>query len=276
MPASLLDDLKTYQSRCRLSIDGFANYERHGSAPPLVYLSDLLALHSSPCLVSLAVGIPIEEPKLFAELHDAVLSCLSLKTLLIHAFAIGDMPPYSLTDCPWVPKPGQRTTYPDLRRLELRNICICAGDSRRWLGLFDWSSLSHAAFTCGSFTEALGEQLTNLKGLKMRLPSKYSHYAVGCRESHESFKRFLFMLHQLEELDLTSGTLVLDEEMFRHLGRSLKRLRLHESGTQTGRPVLLDHQLKQLGSYCPLIRRLAIDIDHERTWVMVAFKTHLC
>jgi hypothetical protein len=173
-----------------------------------------------------------------------------------------------LTECPWGDKQEQKIGIPPLTKLELHNFCMCTGHQDRWFNSFNWSMLTHAVFTCASFITILGDQLTGLRSLKLHLPF-FSCGGILCSQqvNREHIKNFLLTCSRLSELGLLNITQVVDEELFHHLGSSIKSLKLHDHEDFDKRHVLDVNQLQQLGRYCPLIRKLSIDISYENGWV---------
>lgn len=270
-----------YQPCCKLRISLPANpiYPQQIFSDPLENVQSLRLLRSSQCLVSLAVRISSRERELFSELQAAVLSCPNIKSLAIHALAKRNLvePPVMVSGWPWTsPQPGEGIAFPPLLELELHNFCICEKrDQYRWLRSFNWALLTRATFNCTSFITVLGEQLAGLKYLNLKLKSS-CRSDFGCSEEGdlEQVKRFLFQCYRLEELELINCTKAIDEELLKHLGQSVKVIRLHEYEVARGvcqRPVLSDSQLQQLGLHCPLVEKLAIDIAYQNAWVNIHY-----
>ncbi len=88
-----------------------------------------------------------------------------------------------------------------------------------------------------------------------------------------TFKLFLHSCPALEDLDLTGFTAQFDEGLFKHLGKTLTTLRLHEHEDPSGlcqRRVLSHAEIQDLGRYCCKLRRLGLDIAYNGRWVSLS------
>ncbi len=89
-----------------------------------------------------------------------------------------------------------------------------------------------------------------------------------------TFKDLLHDCLTLEELDLTGFTGQLDVEVFKHLGKTLTTIRLHEDEDCSGlcrRRVLSNTEIEDIGRYCPGLRRLGLDVAYNGSWVSLAW-----
>ena len=80
----------------------------------------------------------------------------------------------------------------------------------------------------------------------------------------------LYQCAFLEVLDLTGATRCMDAQLLTQLGQTLNGLRLHEHEMYSGpqlRPILSLGQVEALGTQCPKLDELGLDIGYQGEWV---------
>lgn len=133
----------------------------------------------------------------------------------------------------------------------------------------DCSALERFSVTSLSFFHFrnAGARLRGLRSLRVENGGSYDWLLP-------TFNIFLHSCPALEDLDLTGFTDQFEEGLFKHLGKTLITLRLHEHEVPSGlcqRRVLSDAEIRDLGRYCPKLRRLGLDIAYSGSWVSPSY-----
>lgn len=118
-------------------------------------------------LRSLGVAIAANDLALFLELRDIVQSCPGITDLAIYAVAqpieaTGRFHRHTVTSWPWGDLPVERSFgFTHVKKLELRNICICHKYTASWVQIVPWSELRRLYISCPSFLLRLAGHLRN-------------------------------------------------------------------------------------------------------------------
>ncbi|PGH04439.1 hypothetical protein AJ79_07096 [Helicocarpus griseus UAMH5409] len=260
VPAKILQALTTYQPQCDMQVALRKDTVFYGSFyPPLDSVESIRRLRDFKNLVSLGIALPSRQRDHFVELQKAVFDSRKLRSLSIYAIArpLNDWSPTFVTEYLW--DRSRREVYcPLLAQLHLYNFCALR------------------TFTCASLVTYLNRRLPGLNSPYLHLESQ----PVGsCKCSVEfdrkRIKEFLLGCDRLSELRLINCTVAADEQLFAHLGKSFRSLKLHEYEKKNQPDIpfstktCLDRgSLKNLGKSCPLLRNLCIDVNHEDEWFL--------
>lgn len=130
--------------------------------------------------------------------------------------------------------------------------------------LVNWPLLKRLSITDVNLLRHLPANLTNLRSLKVEVTSTHKPLSELLQ-----IKPFLLGCGNLE-VDLTGFTDCCDRELFEHLGRTLKRPRLHDFGNVIHpghRRILSRTDIQTMGHACPHLESLGPDIPESPRWV---------
>jgi hypothetical protein len=216
-----------------------------------------------------------KEDQALQQLGQVLASSQRLKSLTINVFGrLGfntDPEPFArLTAVRWLSE--WTDTLPRLTRLELSNVCVCLEDTwREWSKLIQWPHLRDTHFCCASFVINGASALGHVHSLSLRLDSDNQDWGTYCPVPHsvDAVRLALQSFDSLVSLKLRNATKVIDVHLLAHLGKTMKRLdtRKDYSGNlfvQTESPNYLSlESLHQMGSFCPHLRDLALDVPNS-------------
>lgn len=212
----------------------------------------LSKLHDSPCLYSLDIALSPGDVNAFLRLREAIATSERLKDLAV----IWERGSHSLT---WHRSLELLSTPLQLRSLELDGPMDFPGIEKPWQLSVAWPTLERFSCTNISFLPNLASQLTGLTSLRLR---------VGDDEDRGALWTFLHeQCHQLSVLDLTGCTAAINRngaEIWKHLGKTLISLRIHEDEIPSAfreRPTLSPLQLGILATTCQRLRSLGLDLE---------------
>ena len=249
VPNRIIKALYEYHPRCRLYIRVVPGDDTAVVLPRLRYVS---------CLHSLIVNFSSEQLQAYVELLLIASNCRNLKGLAIQSVTgFGDQ----------FQNLGLRSE--GLRALEIDQV---VPHDTRLTDNIDCSALERLSVNSLSFF-LFRNATARLKGLRsLRIDRCWSYDWLL-----EPFKSFLHTCLVLEELDLTGFTAQSDVFLFQHLGKTLKRLRLHEHEDPSGicrRRVLSISEIEDLGRNCPRLRRLGLDVAYDGCWVSLELRNN--
>ena len=242
IPKRIIKALHDHHSHCRL-------YTR------IVHRDDatrtLSYLRNSPCLYSLIVNLGGHQLQAYTELQNVTSSCRNLKGLaIVSVTPNGDQFQY------------RGLWSSGLRALEFDEV---VGHDTEFTKYLDCSALERLSVNSLSFF-LFHDAHVRLRGIRsLRVDRCWSYHWFL-----PNFKKFLYTCSGLEELDLTGFTALFDAELFEHLGKTLKALKLHEHEDPSGvcrRRVLSDTEIQVLGRSCGRLCHLGLDVAYNGSWV---------
>jgi hypothetical protein len=262
-------------SECMSWSDPLVSYPAFSTAGCLAGLGGLAACIS--CL-----DVRLEDSNLLI-LRDLIVSAEHLKTL--RTFFEAAWPGYrylgeatkELTQF----EPGQPIAFPQVSELHLKNLCLTPHDQNwhYWRHCIQWPHLRDVGLTCSSFLFNAAPYLSQINRLWFRFDQGNDTMRgyCGCRPGIESVRTALLALKHLHDLELINAAKAVDAELVRHLGKTVKRLRICEeyaprtmlwaAQAQGNAGLFYEHTathlsdevLREIGRSCPLLRNLEID-----------------
>lgn len=149
--------------------------------------------------------------------------------------------------------------------MDLSNVCTYAKkDWQHWFSLIQWPYLPKVHFTYATFLingSAAMSQVTSLSLLLDDQPQTWGTYCPiehGINAVRDSMYRF--------DLELRNATSIIDADLLVHLGKTLERLHVRENQKRddvrkSAYTIHLSADLLgSMGSVCPLLRELAMDV----------------
>ena len=240
-------------------------------------MSTLRSLRSTTCLRALGVVLASNVPSLFLELQTVVNSCSHLDSLAVYAFAQpfgSDSLRHTVTSWPWDGVPTEdMPTLPNIRTLSLQNFCICHDGNDSWIRFLCWRRLRNASFSCPSFLVRLQDRLESVRSLQLKVVNSRD-VSICLRQSLcKQTKMALIRFNNLETLEFINLSGAIDVETLRHVGTSLRVLRVHEDEEyykKNYRNAITHSQIIAISENCGLLTDLMIDVEHDLTWVGVS------
>lgn len=247
IPKPILERLVNFSPQTHL------HYEILGVYDTYVALSDL---RFNPTLVSLVVTLSTGHLRAFSELQVAVHSCPNLERLSITIEGHENKPGPQ-----WQDVPGKCLR---LRTLQLEGCSSGIAGVTNLAAMTDMSRLENVSISNICSIPVLSCE--NIRSIKIA----FNDQRLYDRSDLDQMSEFLYRCNSIEELDLTGATACMGARLLKHLGRSLKVLRLHEHESLLGpqrRRVFSEEQIEALGVQCPNLDILGLDIGYQGQWV---------
>ncbi len=155
-------------------------------------------------------------------------------------------------------------TEPMLAPLRLRSLEMYSLQ-HSWCPNISWSMLERLSMDNIFWLPRIASQLTNLKSL---------HLDIGKHYEYDFLISFLRTCGRLEVLDLTGYTqhVEIEESLWRHLGKTLVKLRFREKRIFVDRRQTPNDAMKGLltiARECPKLRSLGLEIEDNRAWARI-------
>ena len=221
-------------------------------------------LRSNPALTSLAVTLSIFNHEDYLGLQAVSHSCPKLERLSIDVRGFNDLPLPA-----WRSSSGEGL---QLKALRIAGACSGIADATDMAAIVMPSKLRSISI-CNICPVPTLLSFTNLRSLKIAFIEEQfalDEHQVDHRSELDRLTQFLYHCNFLETLDLIGATSCIDNKLLKHLGPSLRHLRLHEYESAAGvqrRQVLSQQQVKSLGVLCPKLVQLGLDLEYKDEWV---------
>lgn len=199
----------------------------------------LQRLHGLPCLFSLDVILASGQYLACKEL-DRLLDSCRLKDLCM------DTSFYCASE-----------VRPVLEPLQLRSLEVHSCLNNTWRPAVEWPKLQRLSTDSISWIPEVASQLTNLSILQLQVEDK---------ENGMFLPSFLRSCKGLKELDVSGFTSPVKDggkSLWRHLGKTLLKLRFNETRADNRRdvrPSLVGGEIEMIASECPKLRSLGLEI----------------
>lgn len=211
IPKPILNNLVSFSPQIHL------HYEILSVVDTFVALS---YLRSNPTLASLAVILSNVNFESFSELQVVAHSCSNLERLSITIETYDNEPGPQ-----WQDVPGKCLS---LSTLQLDGCCSGVTGVTDLAAMTDMSRLRNVSILNISSIPVL-----SCEGLRS-LQIAFNEQRLDDRSDLDEMSDFLYRCNSIEELDLTGATDSMDAQLLKHLGKSLKVLRLHEYESRLG------------------------------------------